>query len=155
MKNLKNNSNLLLVQDPFLWIRNSTKFKRFTLLCNFWYFTEFKFWWLTWDCSKPKIGCLTLIDKRQTSSRPFNVLKNDVWSCSMSLISKSSYVSYYVQYSMSHHLKPKIERSSSITNRWTGSSSFNVQKLMFNLDWCSIKCCCTHYYQKWCSIFKL
>ena len=42
--------------------------------------------------------------------------------------------------------KPKIGCSSSITNRWTRSSSFNVRKMMFEFVRCSIKWCSTHHY---------
>ena len=36
------------------------------------------------DCSKPKIGCSSLITKRWTNSSPFDVRKNDVQVSSMS-----------------------------------------------------------------------
>ena len=38
-------------------------------------------------------------------------------------------------------LKPKIGCSSSITNRWTCSCSFDVRKMMFEFVRCSIKWC--------------
>ena len=44
--------------------------------------------------------------------------------------------------------KPKIGCSSSITNRWTRSSSFDVRKMMFEFVRCSIKWCSTHHYLK-------
>ena len=44
------------------------------------------------------------------------------------------------------HLKPKFRYSGSIINKWTRSSSFYVWKMMFELVWCSIKCCLTHHY---------
>ena len=43
--------------------------------------------------------------------------------------------------------KSKIGCSSSITNRWTRSSSFDVQKMMFKFDWCSMKWYWTHHYR--------
>ena len=42
--------------------------------------------------------------------------------------------------------KPKIGCSSSITNKWTRSSSFDVRKMMFEFVRCSIKWCSTHHY---------
>ena len=42
--------------------------------------------------------------------------------------------------------KPKIGCSSSITNRWTCSSSFDVRKMMFEFVRCLIKWCSTHHY---------
>ena len=42
--------------------------------------------------------------------------------------------------------KPKIGCSSSIINKWTCLSSFDVRKMMFEFDRCSIKWCSTHHY---------
>ena len=43
-----------------------------------------------------------------------------------------SFGSNHVRSSMFDHSKPKIGCSSSVTNRWTRSSSFDVRKLMFD-----------------------
>ena len=43
--------------------------------------------------------------------------------------------------------KPKIGCSSSIANKWTRSSSFDVRKMMFEFDRCSIKWCSTHHWK--------
>ena len=54
--------------------------------------------------------------------------------------------SNYVRSSMFDRSKPKIGCPSSISKRWTRSSSFNVQKMMFEFVWCSIKWCSTHHW---------
>ena len=50
--------------------------------------------------------------------------------------------------SMFDDLKPKIGCSSSIIKRWTCSSLFNVQKMMFKSIHCLIEWFCTHKYRK-------
>ena len=52
---------------------------------------------------------------------------------------------YGKYYEFSFSSKPKIGCSSSITNIWTCSSSFDVQKMMFKFVRCSIKWCLTHH----------
>ena len=47
--------------------------------------------------------------------------------------------------------KPKIGCSSSIINKWTCSSSFDVQKMMFEFVLCSVKWCLTHHN---CHLYK-
>ena len=56
--------------------------------------------------------------------------------------------SNYVWSSMFDCLKPKIGCSSLITKRWTRLSSFGVQKMMFELVWCSLKWCPTHHQKR-------
>ena len=83
------------------------------------------------DRSKPKIECSRSITKRWTHSSLFDVRKNDGRVSSMNnLINQVK--AFKVWYSISIRNKPKFRCSSSIINRWTCSSFFNVQKMMFN-----------------------
>ena len=71
----------------------------------------------------------------------FNGRKNDVWVCSMNNLVKA----FWVRCLMFVLLRQKFKCSSSIINRWTRSSLFNVQKMMFKFVRCLIKWCSTHH----------
>ena len=102
--------------------------------------------WSNYLCSiiqNQKIWCW--ITKRWTRSSSFNVRKANVWVCSLSnlvnLVFNSS--------------KPKIWCSSSMTSRWTYLSSFDVQKIMFEFVWCSMKWCSIHHYKMYFNFVKV
>ena len=97
------------------------------------------------DRSKPKIGCSSSITIRWTCSSSFDVRKNDVRDCSIS--SLVNLVKALLGLIFDFRLfEAKIRCLSSIIKRWTCSSSFDVRKMMFEFDRCSIKWCSTHHY---------
>ena len=93
-------------------------------------------WSSMFDRLKPKIGCSSSISKRWTHTSPFNVQKNDVRVCSMNNLVKLV-KAFWVRCSMFVRSKPKFRCSSSIINRWTRLSLFDVRN---NVVWvCSMR----------------
>ena len=89
----------------------------------------------TWQIKEWRDLCA---EKCPNSQWP-NSMKNS-WKCKIANDGSNN-----VRSLMFDRSKPKIRCSSSITNRWTRSSLFNVRKMMFEFIRCTIKWCSIHH----------
>ena len=100
---------------------------------------------LTLISSVPSLFFLCDTNSMHKTRRYFSVSSDLYWGRI-----GSSDRSNYVRLSMFVRLKSEIGFSSLFTKRWTCLSLFNVQKMIFELVWCSIKWCYYLYIQEIC-----